>query len=109
MHFSLPFRKTLIAATTALALFAVTPAFAKDVTVSISNFKFPAETTIEAGDTVVFVNDDDTIHSVVGDDNSFHSDGLDTGDKFSYTFAKAGTVPYHCGLHPFMTGKIIVK
>ena len=77
---------------------------------SISNFAFtPAKTAIAAGDTVTFINADDTIHSIVADDGSFHSDGLDTNDKASFTFSKPGTVDYHCGLHPFMKGEIIVK
>jgi plastocyanin len=87
-----------------------TPAFAKDVTVTISNFAFtPANTEVSSGDTVTFVNGDDTIHSVIADDGSFHSDGLDTNDKVSFTFTKAGTIGYHCGLHPFMKGQIVVK
>ena len=106
-------RRRLPAFATAVALAmcaGFTPAFAKDVTISITNFAFaPAATTIAAGDTVIFVNDDDTIHSVVADDGSFHSDGLDTGDKASFSFAKPGTIAYHCGLHPFMKGEIIVK
>ena len=105
-------RSVLILCTTATlaTLAGFTPAFAKDVTVTITNFAFsPATTTIAAGDTVTFTNGDDTIHSVIADDGSFHSDGLDTGDKVSFSFAKAGMVGYHCGLHPFMKGEIIVK
>ena len=96
---------------TALATLAgSTAALAKDVTVTISNFAFgPAEVTISVGDTVTFVNGDDTIHSVVADDGSFHSDGLDTNDKFTMTFTKAGKTAYHCGLHPFMKGDIVVQ
>lgn len=87
-----------------------TAALAKDVTVTISNFAFgPAEVTISVGDTVTFVNGDDTIHSVVADDGSFHSDGLDTNDKITMTFTKAGKIAYHCGLHPFMKGDILVQ
>jgi plastocyanin len=87
-----------------------TAALAKDVTVAISNFSFgPTEVTISVGDTVTFVNGDDTIHSVVADDGSFHSDGLDTNDKFTFTFTKAGKIAYHCGLHPFMKGDIVVQ
>jgi len=87
-----------------------TAALAKDVTVNITNFNFaPAETTISVGDTVTFVNGDDTIHSVIADDGSFHSDGLDTNDKFTMTFTKAGKIAYHCGLHPFMKGDIVVQ
>jgi plastocyanin len=28
---------------------------------------------------------------------------------FSYTFNNAGTYPYHCSIHTYMTGTIIVK
>ena len=111
MRFRL-FRSVLILCTTvALATLAVcTPVFAKDVTVTISNFAFaPEAITIAVGDTVTFVNGDDTIHSVVADDGSFHSDGLDTDDKFAMTFTKPGKIAYHCGLHPFMKGEIIVQ
>ena len=39
----------------------------------------------------------------------FKSPALDTGESFSYTFKDAGTFEYYCGLHPRMTGKIVVK
>ncbi len=87
------------------------PAHAADkVTISITNFAFtPADQTVPVGTTVVFKNEDDTIHSVVADDGSWHSDGLDTGDEYTVTLTKAGVVAYHCGLHPFMVGKITVQ
>lgn len=111
MHSALyMFRRSLLVVMVAAAtLAAPVPAFAKEVTVTISNFAFgPDKTTISAGDTVKFVNADDTVHSVVAKDGAFHSDGLDTDDSFSYTFTTAGTFDYYCGLHPFMTGEIIV-
>ena len=98
---------------TAIALAALAgfaPAFAKDVKVTITNFAFAPKTTrIAVGDTVTFINGDDTIHSVIADDGSFHSDGLDTNDKVTFSFAKAGKISYHCGLHPFMKGEIVVQ
>lgn len=111
MHFRLPHLLPTLATAVVLATLAGSmPAFAKDVTVTITNFAFsPASTTVAPGDTVTFVNGDDTIHSVIADDGSFHSDGLDTNDKATFTFAKAGTFGYHCGLHPFMKGEIIVR
>jgi len=97
-------------ATALVTLVSFTPAFAADVKVSITNFKFdPEVVTAAVGDKVIFTNADDTIHSVVGDDGSFHSDGLDTNDTYTYTVTKAGTIAYHCGLHPFMKGQIVVK
>jgi plastocyanin len=40
---------------------------------------------------------------------AFKSRVLDTGDRFSITFAKAGQFDYFCSIHPHMTGKVIVK
>jgi plastocyanin len=31
-----------------------------------------------------------------------------SGAKFSFTFDKEGTYDYICGIHTFMTGKIVV-
>jgi plastocyanin len=84
---------------------------AKDANVvTIDNFSFgPGELTVAVGTTVKFVNHDDIPHNVVNTDKVFRSKPLDTDDSYSYTFASAGTFNYFCGLHPKMTGKIIVK
>jgi plastocyanin len=65
--------------------------------------------TVHPGTTVTWVNDDDIPHTVVAQGLGFKSKVLDTGDKFSFTFAKAGQFSYFCSLHPHMTGKVIVK
>jgi len=78
--------------------------------IKIDNFVFnPPELTIAVGTTVKFVNHDDIPHSVVDKNKAFRSKALDTDDSFTFTFASAGTYDYFCGLHPHMTGKIIVK
>jgi plastocyanin len=78
--------------------------------VKIDNFTFgPPEMTVAVGTTVKFVNHDDIPHSVVDKNKAFRSKTLDTDDSFTFTFANAGTYDYFCGLHPQMTGKIIVK
>ena len=85
---------------------AATPAA---TTVSIENFTFePATITVPAGSAVTWVNHDDIPHLVASTDKLFKSPGLDTDDQYTMTFAKAGTFPYFCGLHPHMTGKVIV-
>ncbi|HJX85749.1 MAG TPA: plastocyanin/azurin family copper-binding protein, partial [Candidatus Angelobacter sp.] len=56
-----------------------------------------------------WVNHDDIPHNVVDKNKGFRSKPLETDDSFSFTFANAGTYDYFCGLHPQMTGKIIVK
>ena len=84
-----------------------TPAAAP--TVHISNFTFsPQALKIRAGQTVTWVNDDDIPHNVTAMDMNFKSKVLDTGESFSFTFPHAGTYAYFCGLHPHMTGSIVV-
>jgi plastocyanin len=80
------------------------------VEVKIDNFSFgPAELTVAVGTTVTWTNRDDIPHTVVSTDKVFKSKVLDTDEKFSYTFAQAGSFPYFCSIHPKMTGKVVVK
>jgi plastocyanin len=77
--------------------------------ITIDNFSFKAATvTVPAGTTVVWENGDDIAHNVVALDGTFRSQALDTEDKFSFTFATAGTYEYFCSLHPRMKGEIVV-
>jgi plastocyanin len=79
-------------------------------TVRIDNFTFNSATiTVKTGTTVTWVNGDDIPHTVVAKNKGFKSKVLDTGDSFSFTFAKAGQYDYFCSLHPHMTGRVIVK
>jgi plastocyanin len=78
--------------------------------VKIDNFSFgPATLTVAVGATVTWTNRDDIPHTVVSTDKVFKSKVLDTDEKFSYTFTKAGTYPYFCSVHPKMTGSIVVQ
>ncbi len=78
--------------------------------VKIDNFSFgPATLTVPVGTTITWTNRDDIPHTVVSTDGVFKSKVLDTDEKFSFTFGKAGTYPYFCSIHPKMTGKVIVQ
>jgi plastocyanin len=77
--------------------------------VTIDNFSFRPQTlTVAVGTTVIWTNRDDIPHTVVSDDGVFKSKARDTDEKFSYTFDQAGTYPYHCSIHPKMTGHVVV-
>jgi plastocyanin len=79
-------------------------------TVEIMNFMFmPGSLTVPVGTTVTWKFDDSTDHTVSADDNSFASSPMANGQTFTHTFSAAGTVAYHCSIHPFMKGTIIVK
>jgi plastocyanin len=80
--------------------------------VKIDNFSFgPATLTVAVGTTVNWTNRDDIPHTVVSTDDTktFKSGVLDTDQKFSFTFSKAGTYPYFCSIHAKMTGRVIVQ
>jgi amicyanin len=78
--------------------------------VKIDNFSFgPAELKVAVGTTVTWTNRDDIPHTAVSTDKMFKSKVLDTDEKFSFTFSKAGTYEYFCSIHPKMTGKIVVQ
>jgi plastocyanin len=83
---------------------------AANAEVTIDNFSFGPQTiTVPVGATVTWTNRDDIPHTVVSTDGLFNSKVRDTDEKFSYTFAKAGTYPYYCSVHPKMIGKIVVQ
>jgi len=82
---------------------------AKEIT--IDNFSFaPQSLSVSVGTEVTWVNHDDIPHTVVSEDlTTFRSRALDTDEKFSFTFSKAGTYTYFCSIHPKMTAKVVVR
>jgi amicyanin len=82
------------------------------VTVSIANSVFePKELIVTAGTTVTWVNADDVPHTVTSTVSPllFASKTLRAADTFSFEFTAAGTYDYFCKVHPYMTGKVLVK
>ncbi len=78
-------------------------------TVMIQGMAFtPAAITIKAGQTVTWVNQDTLAHTVTGDQGGWDSGSLAPGASYQQTFPKAGQYAYHCSIHPFMVGQVIV-
>jgi plastocyanin len=86
------------------------PSAAAGGQVTIQSFSFGPQTlTVSAGTTVTWTNDDSVTHTVTAADGSFNSGNLKPGDQFTYTFSAPGTYSYHCSIHPFMTGQVVVQ
>ena len=102
---------TVLLSILAAAPVSVASADAKQVVeISVDNFTFgPAEITVPVNSTVTWINHDDVPHVIASTDGLFRSKALDTDDKFSFTFAKRGTYPYFCAIHPKMVGKVVVQ
>jgi YVTN family beta-propeller protein len=78
-------------------------------TATISQFAFnPASLTVASGQSVTWTNSDPVQHTTTSDTPGWNSGPLSAGDAFTMTFATPGTYAYHCSIHPFMHGTVIV-
>ena len=83
------------------------PARAEEHTDEIKGLAFnPDSITIRAGDTVTWVNHDSDRHHISGD--GFESKELARNDAFSTQFPEPAQIAYHCTIHTYMEGKVIV-
>ncbi len=97
---------------TFVLLLACLPALscAASVLVAIKGMDFhPSTVTVAPGTTVIWTNDDSFPHSTTSDTKVWDSGLLDPGNSYSHTFDKTGAYSYHCAIHSFMTGAVVVK
>jgi len=92
-----------------------TKALAHGVTVTIVNFAFaPARFTVSPGERVTILNKDGVAHTFTampgaGPSASFNSGPIEPGGTKSVLApTTAGTYPFYCSIHPFMTGAMTV-
>ncbi len=79
-------------------------------TIAIEGFVFrPDSVFVAVGDTLEWLNQDAFDHSATALDKRFDSGVLVKGAKAVFVPSDAGSVPYHCQLHPTMEGTIIVR
>jgi amicyanin len=84
-------------------------AAAKTSQVMIMNMAFsPATLDVSVGDTVTWTNMDEAPHNVIVTSGpvKFSSPTLQKGQKYSFTFTKAGTYDYYCSIHPNMKASV---
>ena len=83
---------------------------AADHAVAISGSSFsPREITVAVGDAVTWTNSDQIHHTATADGGSFDTGALSNTESGTITFSAAGSFPYHCSIHPNMTGTITVE
>ena len=77
--------------------------------VVIQNFKFaPTDLEIKIGDSVEWVNKDNTPHTVTIPSLNIN-EKLAAGATYSHPFSEKGSFDYHCAFHPSMQGKVVVN
>ena len=79
-------------------------------TYSIANFVFePAQITVAVGQSVTWTNNDGAPHGLKFNDGAQGMELMLPGQTFTRSYAKAGTYDYACAVHPYMTGRVIVR
>jgi YVTN family beta-propeller protein len=80
------------------------------LSVTISKFAFvPPTITISAGQSVTWTNNDPVDHTTTSDSGAWDSGSLGNGATFSTTLSQPGTYAYHCSIHPFIRGTVVVQ
>lgn len=103
--------RALIASLTVIVGIASSAA-AAEITITQKDKKFSeSKVEIAAGDTIRFVNDDDTTHNVhsSGDGQAFDLGAQSPGAESSHTFSGPGTVKVRCAIHPKMKMTVTVN
>jgi plastocyanin len=76
--------------------------------VSIVSFAFkPGTLKVKRGARVTFTNTADSTHTASS--GSFDTKRIAPGKSVTVKFNKRGTFAYHCKIHPFMKGKVVVE
>jgi len=77
-------------------------------TVDINHFAFhPPTLIVKKGTKVDFTNSSGTTHTATS--GSFDTGRIKPGTTIGIRFNQKGTFSYHCSIHPFMHGKIVVN
>jgi plastocyanin len=82
----------------------------KTRTVTLRGMRYlPATLIVNAGDTVVWKNEDVVPHTATARNKSFDSGTIEPGASWSYAANRKGTYFYYCAFHPNTKGKLIVR
>lgn len=101
-------RLLALAALVLLALAGTSAQGAGGKTVSIRDLAFhPGTLTVPKGSQVIFSNADGVAHTAT-DKGVFDSGRIKPGKSFAVRFKQKGTFAYHCKIHSFMHGRIVV-
>jgi plastocyanin len=78
--------------------------------VTIEGMRFrPEVLTVEAGDSILWVNKDPFPHTVTSRAGDFDSHEIGPGESWTYTARTGGEFPYICRLHPTMRARLRVE
>lgn len=69
----------------------------------------PDNAAVTTGDTVIWTNNDDIVHTSTGTGTVFwDSENIEPGETFSMVMTVPGTHDYRCSIHPWQVGQLTV-
>jgi plastocyanin len=80
------------------------------ITESNNRYSFgPAKVFVNVGQAVTWTNGSDAPHTVTSNSGTeLASSNINAGGTFSHTFNSTGTFAYHCTIHTYMKGSVVV-
>jgi plastocyanin len=85
------------------------PVFGVDASINIINYAFTPDTVNISVNNTVTWNWVGSPHTTTSDTGLWDSGVFGIGHTFSQKFTSAGSFPFHCEVHPFMIGTIVVQ
>jgi plastocyanin len=80
------------------------------VKVAIEDFDFqPATIQAETGEVIMFSNTGFESHNATLDSGACRIPTLETGGRHGLVFKATGSFPFHCSIHTWMTGTIVIS
>ena len=78
--------------------------------ISIRAFQYiPAQTTVTARDTVIWINQDAIPHTATADDGAWDTGSVGSQESGQVVVSKPGKHPYVCAFHPNMAGMLVIQ
>ncbi len=80
-------------------------------TITIRNFAFlPGKLKVRPGQKVTVLNRDSVVHTLTSTTGKFNTGDIAPGKSVTFVApTKAGSYPYRCMIHQFMTGTLVVS
>jgi len=81
-----------------------------DADITIAGSAFSVAGPVPAGEAVVITNEDSFTHTVTADDDGGFDVEVPGGEDASIDEdLEPGTYPFHCDIHPSMTGELVIE
>ncbi|HEX9076006.1 MAG TPA: cupredoxin domain-containing protein, partial [Anaerolineae bacterium] len=80
-----------------------------EIKTGISGMSFESALSAMPGQPIVWTNNDSISHTITSDDELWDAGKVAPRQSYALVLDKPGTYAYHCSIHPFMQGQVVVQ